>query len=411
MAKVGEPAIPALLSGLQSDSKLIRLAATRAVGELPLLTDELRQVLVSRVGDEDASIRRVALNALVDRTADNEELRKLVLQSAADAEAVVRSTAVSAFSKLEFSREQLQGAISAGLEDGDPSVISQALLALSNLPAQLPGQRVRVVALVQHEGADVRQAAIQTLGRLGKDQVDDDVVQAIAKGLEDGDRSVRLTATATVRELGLQHEPLVQRVANNLTDDVDLLRESLETIASFGPQSEALVQNVSHILQHERSEIRSLAIKAMAAIDQQVPRKVEVLRSMLDDGDWEVRRQAGTELGKLGPEAKAAVPRLFELLSSDQDSEYSNQSLEEINAAPVEAVPMLISKLESSERRARFHAMTLLGKIGPAAAEAIPKLEEMLEKLADSKDDRDEFRRNRLRETIRAIRPESVEVK
>ena len=401
--------MPALLDGLNSESNLIRLAATRAIGELPLLNDELREALATRVADADASIRRVALSALIDRTADNQELRELVVQSMADTDAGVRSVAFSAISRLEFSREQLQTSISTGLEDSDAAVITQTLAALAQLPAQLSGQRARVVLLVQHDGANVRQSAVSTLGKLGKDQVNDEVVQAIATGLQDADRAVRLTATETVRELGLKHEPLVERVASNLADDVDLLRESLETIASFGPQADPLVQTVTNVLQHERSEIRGVVIRAVAAIDSQVPRKVDVLRSMLDDQDWEVRRQAGIQLGKLGPEAKAAVPKLFELLGSDEDSDYGNTALEEIGAAPVEAVPMLISNLESRERRARFHAMTLLGKLGPAAADALPKLEEMLEKLADSKDDRDEFRRKLLRDTIRAIRPESAE--
>ena len=108
-------------------------------------------------------------------------------------------------------------------------------------------------------------------------------------------------------------------------------------------------------------------------------------------------------LGKVGPDAKNAVPKLFRMLESDEDREFASNALKEINAAPVEAIPMLISKLDSEERRTAFYAVSLLGKIGPPAAEALPKLEAMLEKPSGD-GGRSEFRKKFLVEAIAAIK-------
>ena len=78
-----------------------------------------------------------------------------------------------------------------------------------------------------------------------------------------------------------------------------------------------------------------------------------------------------TALGKIGPEAKDAVPVLVELLSLKRGDPWREQSL-------------------------RGKAMVALGKMGPAAAEAIPELRVSAEK------DTPEMRKL-ARETLKAI--------
>jgi HEAT repeat protein len=403
LAKLGDPAMPALLEAVQSEVHLIRMAATRAISELPTLNDQLRQVLIARLADEAPQVRSMALSALINRTSDTPELRGMVAQAMEDENSGVRKVAYSAVGKLAFPKDQLQLMIATGLQHEDPLVIAQCLESLAGMPDQLLAQRERVVDLIHSDRPELRLSAVRTIGKLDKDQVVEAVVEGIATALTDSDKAVQLAATETIRDLGLKHELLVERVAANLTNDVELLRESLETIATFGGQSDLLVQIVTNILQHERSDVRSAAVKAIAAIDQQVDRKVEVLRTVLDDAEWEVRRLAGIELGKLGPQARAAVPRLLTLLSHSEDSDYANNSLREIDTAPIEAIPMLIASLGSEDRRVNFYAVTLLGKIGPEAAEALPKLDEMLKNARGGGDNRD-FRRKFLREAIQAIR-------
>ncbi len=54
-------------------------------------------------------------------------------------------------------------------------------------------------------------------------------------------------------------------------------------------------------------------------------------------------------------------------------------ALRSIDDAGPEAVDVLIEGLESDDRRRRYYAMFLLGKIGPAAKDAVPLLKRLLD--------------------------------
>jgi hypothetical protein len=123
---------------------------------------------------------------------------------------------------------------------------------------------------------------------------------------------------------------------------------------------------------------------------------VPLLTTALRDGDWSVRKRAAESLGRMGPSAKAAVPALFALLSSEEDRDAARGALREIDAVGPEALPALIKALEVDDGRVRYYAVFYLGKLGPAAKEALPALR----RLTD--DDSDRFR-GFLDRTIKSI--------
>jgi HEAT repeat protein len=116
------------------------------------------------------------------------------------------------------------------------------------------------------------------------------------------------------------------------------------------------------------------------------------LISALDDSDWTVRGVAATELGEIGAEAKRAVPKLFQMLASEDDSESARGALRAIDGAGPEAVPVLIEGLKSTDRRRQFYAIFLLGKVGPEASTALPVLKKLRED-SDSVRAKDAFTR------------------
>jgi HEAT repeat protein len=65
------------------------------------------------------------------------------------------------------------------------------------------------------------------------------------------------------------------------------------------------------------------------------------------------------------------------MLSSEEDSDAARGALRSIDGAGPEAVPTLLEGLESEDRRRRYYAMYLLGKVGPAAKAALPILKRM----------------------------------
>jgi HEAT repeat protein len=147
-----------------------------------------------------------------------------------------------------------------------------------------------------------------------------------------------------------------------------------------------------------------LAVPAWAADEE----RIAVLIKQLEDKQPDVRSGAAFALGKLGPEAKNAVPALIKCLY-DKDQEvktYVARALGMIGAPAVpslsealrdknirsaaafslsligkdakEAMLNLIDALKAPEPATRYFAAMTLAQIGPEAKEAVPALIEML---------------------------------
>jgi hypothetical protein len=105
----------------------------------------------------------------------------------------------------------------------------------------------------------------------------------------------------------------------------------------------------------------------------------------LEDSDEAIRLRAAKELGRMGAVAVSAIPSL-ENAAHDPDQDVrtvAGNSLAAIRAAltaqPTEQVRRLIAELGAASEMNRLIAAHELGKIGPAAREAIPALEKLLQ--------------------------------
>ena len=403
---IGEPAVESLTLGTSSKIELVRIAATRALGGVRPLNKALLDKLVSAVEDESAQVREIAITALIAASRDADFTKETFLEATQDVEPKVRAAALQSLRSFKFTDEQMQQALDRGLNDASPAVRSSAINVLGEMPKLLSSRSDQLVVLVNDADSAVRARAAQTLGKLDKKQVNESVVDACVTALRDHDHAVRIAATESVKSLSISDTVVLDALGSNLADDLELLRLTLETIAGFGEKAASLIASVSQLASHEKTDVRVAALNALAAIEKTTELLTGRLTQALEDKEWEVRRSAGVALGKLGPNAKNAVPKLFRMLSSDEDRDFASSALKEINTAPVEAIPLLMEKLESEERRTAFYAVSLLGKIGPPAAEALPKLEAMLAKPSGEPGS-SEFRKKFLVEAIAAIKGES----
>ena len=403
---IGEPAVEALTHGMKSNVELVRVAATRALGDVRPVNTLLLQKLKTAIEDGSAKVREIAVTSLIAVAKEADFSKEAILNATKDVDSKVRAAAMQSLVRFKFTDTQSQQTIEMGLIDPSADVRTSSLTVLSEMPQMMQAYSDQVASMVKDPDANVRAKAVQTLGKLGKNQISESVVESCATALRDGNYAVRIAATESVKSLGISQPAILDALEGNLIYELSLLRMTIETVSGFGDKSASLIPVVAHLATHEKVEIRADALNALAVMEKDSRVLVRRLVAALDDKEWEVRRIAGGALGKLGAEAKSAVPKLFQLLSNDEDRDFASSSLKEINTAPLEAIPLLMEKLESEERRTAFYAVTLLGKIGPSAAEALPKLEEMLAKQKGEAG-RSEFRRKFLVEAIAAIKGES----
>ncbi|MGG6239171.1 HEAT repeat domain-containing protein, partial [Nodosilinea sp. AN01ver1] len=88
------------------------------------------------------------------------------------------------------------------------------------------------------------------------------------------------------------------------------------------------------------------------------------------------RNAAANALGGIGADAKEAVPTLISLLESQhqEDRSAAANALGRIGAVEEEVVPALITLLKSANVDDRYSGVEALGNIGPDAEEAVPVL-------------------------------------
>lgn len=221
--------------------------------------------------------------------------------------------------------------------------------------------------------------------------------------LEDNSLDLRVSALQALSVIELKSQRLSKRIAGMMNDaDPKMLVEILQVLASCEKTATQQVTDVQKLLNHPNPSVRAKAIHCLARISQDTNAVISSAITLLADQDWIVRKTAAKQLGEYGSSAKRAVPDLFLMLNSEEDEAAARDALKAIDEVGLNALDVLMGGLDSDDRGIRFYAMYLIGKIGPDAEIAAPKLEAML-KNSDS---------GRFRETIQQalerIQPEEV---
>ncbi|MFO1340906.1 MAG: serine hydrolase [Burkholderiaceae bacterium] len=107
------------------------------------------------------------------------------------------------------------------------------------------------------------------------------------------------------------------------------------------------------------------------------PADVDALVQRLGDADLAVREQAAAQLGRLGPQAHAAVEPLVAALGHD-DPYLRGAAAVALGQIGEAAVPALTQALTSDDVERRWSATIALGRVGAPASQALPELTRLL---------------------------------
>src|SRR5439155_8038 len=91
------------------------------------------------------------------------------------------------------------------------------------------------------------------------------------------------------------------------------------------------------------------------------------------------RGRAAEALGRIGPAAKEAVPALARAMKDKDEVSVRAAAAEALGRVGAAAVPELIEALKGKDAGQRALAAGALGRIGPGAKEAVPALEKVLD--------------------------------
>ena len=173
----------------------------------------------------------------------------------------------------------------------------------------------------------------------------------------------------------------------------------LETMEDIDPE---VVNALIEALKVPDNDIRINAVWALGKIGSQARAAVPELMEALEDKDWKVRFPAAWTLGRIGPDAVETIPSLIHALG-DRNVDVRREAVQAlgwIRPQANEVVPALIGSLKAPDADIRFKAALTLGEFGSMAKTAVPA-------LIDALDDPDELVRRFAPQALGGIGPDA----
>jgi HEAT repeat protein len=373
-----EPLIPDLVAWLQIDppndeTKAIAHAIVR-LGTKSI--SPLRQAL----RDDDPAKRALATAIISEYGPDAREAVPDLMNVLRDDVPRVRAAAALTLSRIGANARDAVPALVALFDDPDPTVRHRAAFAIGELGTDDEAPIRGLLSLLRDSNEEVRRVAAWSLSQIHRhrDIVESEVMErvdaAIRNGAEDFDVGTLVAlrgrwasvpnAVPTLIELLKLRSPKFE-VADALIEIVPDARDAIPVIIEYLSDDANLAagyyEYAAHALRH---------LDPDAARDF-VPELVDRLGAP-ERFRYERLRIVRT-LSRLGPLADSAVPILIMLLRSEENGEVA-RTLGEIGPAASSAVPELLGRLKAGQTQFGSAYLEAIGKIGPAASAAVPAL-------------------------------------
>ena len=267
-----------------------------------------------------------------------------------------------------------------GLANPLPAGRVRAARELAKLGPAAAGALPALTAAVEDGDQAVREAAVQAFAALGPT-----AVAPLVQFLSHSDKYVRRNATWGLGKLGPHARSAMASLCAALHDpDPRTASGAAQALGNMGAAAASAVPALMEALRGTNVVLCRLAAKALSQIG---PAAVPTLLVHLRHHDPFVRGEAAVAVGWIGATAAAAVPALLEMVRAGtpaprrtpEPHAYAGSGIGTPIASPQEQEP------GGAEETSRLAAVTALGRIGAAAAEAIPALiavvEESVEQL------------------------------
>jgi hypothetical protein len=159
----------------------------------------------------------------------------------------------------------------------------------------------------------------------------------------------------------------------------------LRQIGGFGPDASPAIKLLTDSLSSDNPEVREAACWAFSQMGAKAVPAASVLGKLLQNDDASTRIAAALALRDLGAPAVAALPNLIQALKDVTPSTrfVAAAALANMGSAAAPAIPALIERLQvpNEEIRIQRNVVHALGMMGPAAASAIPELQDVRKQI------------------------------
>jgi HEAT repeat protein len=358
--------------GLKDTDAARRIEAAEALGKMATtgaITGPTRQetvvALLAVLSDDRSYVRRSAVEALGHLGAEAKSAVPHLVPKLecgndtsgdrrGDPSTEVRREIVLALGRIDPEAKPVLAALGKSLRDLDHSVSQSATDVLVRI-----GKAGRPSDSLLASGA-AHEQAVAILGTASTDKDLQVCLRSIAAlGLIGGDRVIPPLAAAVKRK------------------EATVRKKAVESLEKVGPKNKTVVPALMAALKEVDGDIRHYAIETLGGFGAEAKSAMPVLIETLDDRDMDIRIQAVRALVRIDPTAKEVVPALEKLLH-DSERDVRLEALDALGRCGKPAVAPLLESLKDLDSNILVHAAESLGRIGPEAKEALPALSLLL---------------------------------
>lgn len=226
-----------------------------------------------------------------------------------------------------------------------------------------------LVNLLGDEDSNVRESAAGAIGQMGPD-----AMPHLISMLEHHDKYVRRHAVWSLGKLGTLAKDAIDPLCQTLKDeDPRTASGAAQALGNMNYDAIPAIPSLAEAMRGTNIVLCRLAAKALSQIGRPA---LATLITHLRHRDPFVRGEAALSLGWMGSSANDAVEPLIDALRSLRPSGTYMATLSDDSTTPVTPISTNTMKSAiSAEETSHIHIAQALGRIGPSAAAAIPKLE------------------------------------
>lgn len=230
--------------------------------------------------------------------------------------------------------------------------------------------------------------AAWVLGNLKSDAKETvpDLIKVLSR--DKGPRDHAIWALGRIGPEASEAIPYLKEFLTNEDDGTKIA--TLTALGNMKEKAKELSLEIKEILLKDRnSNVRYYAAQALGEIKPSKDEIINALIETLKQDQSAVQNGAIDALGKMGSNAKKAVPDLIKALDNNELRTNAIYALGHIGEEAKDAVPALVKISNNEENTGHAAIFYALGNIGPAAKDAVPTLMSFVSK--PRKDAKDEF--------------------
>lgn len=374
-------AVPALTQSLShADAEHRRLAAL-ALGSIGPAAKDAVPALAAALDDESDEVRAYSAYALGRVGKPSLPAAEKLVTMAFDEDALVRRASIRALRAIEPPDEVIDPILDRILESGDTSIILPALHTLAEDGAvAVPRLRKKL----KHEEAAYW--ACLVLAEIGPEAKD--AVPEITEVLEHKDPDARLQALLALGEIGNASKTAIPEILDRLANDPfeDVRNAAAYALGKIGEKNydvnNGLVAAAKAAKANDQAFLRMMSLWAIAKLnphrDDVVELAVkEIIAGLTSKDDPFLRSAAARALSDFGNHPTITPPLMIAALQDADRTVVANA----IAALAKHGEPMLDRIAQALEEpKLRGYALSVLQRMGPRAAPAVPAMVAQLTK-------------------------------